>query len=384
MTAASYMDDLATGNDTASFSRRLRSSSIYSLFVCWTLFSVFVYAHFSQLGDSSAYLAGAYSDDVEARTLMVAMLAQRLISLLHSELLAHLVFSLFAASGVAYLVKQARVGGHYRWALLAVLLLPNFGVWSSVIGRESLFVGLLGYFMGAVVGYCRMRGLLRLLLALVCLAGMLFIRTAYGAGLALFFAMFLLYVKGPRIGLSVGVQLLIFVTVAALVLPIIWPFIDGYITTEVLPKARSYFTMASETTRLWVSITSTSQLFKSLWWTLPLALVGPTPGEVMARPVMLPFFAAGLAVCAILLYSIVVALRSPPGLPRKLLVLGWMPAVLIILVTYVPFGIYNPGSGIRYASCFLLFFVFPSMLLSALEPDEPMAQRIRLGQVSPR
>ena len=86
------MDDLATPNDTASFSRRLRPSSIYSLFVCWTLFSVFLYARFSQLGDSSAYLAGAYSDDVEARTLMVAILAQRVISLLHSELLAHLVF----------------------------------------------------------------------------------------------------------------------------------------------------------------------------------------------------------------------------------------------------------------------------------------------------
>ena len=378
------MDDLATGNDTAWVSRRVRASSIYSLFVCWTLFSVFVYARYSQLGDSSAYLAGAYSDDVEARTLMVALLATRLIGLLHSEMLAHLVFSLFAASGVAYMVTQSRVSGRYRWPLLAVLLLPNFGVWSSVIGRESLFVGLLGYFMGAVIGYCRTRGLLRLVLALACLAGMLFIRTAYGAGLALFFLMFLLYTKGPRVGLSVGVQFLVFVAIAALVLPLIWPFIDGYITSEVLPKARSYFTRSSETTRLWVSITSTSQLFKSLWWTLPLALVGPTPGEVMARPVMLPFFAAGLAVCGVLVYSIGVALRAPRGFARKLLVLGWLPAVMVILVTYVPFGVYNPGSGIRYASCFLLFLIFPSMLLSALEPDEATTPDIRQGRGASR
>src|SRR6476659_1879137 len=198
MTAASYMDDLVTANEPARVSSRIRVSSVYALFVCWTLFSIFVYARFSQLGDSSAYLAGAYSDDVEARTLMVALLASRLISLLHSELLAHLVFSLFAGSGVAYLVSQARVRGPYRWPLLAVLLLPNFGVWSSVIGRESLFVGLLGLFMGAVVGYFRNRGLLRILLALVCIAGMIFIRTAYGAGMALFFFMFLLYLKGPR------------------------------------------------------------------------------------------------------------------------------------------------------------------------------------------
>jgi hypothetical protein len=54
----------------------------------------------------------------------------------------------------------------------------------------------------------------------------------------------------------------------------------------------------------------------------------------------------------------------------------------------VPFGVYNPGSGIRYASCFLLFLVYPSMLLSALEAEEapprwtPMA--LRHGLPEPR
>jgi hypothetical protein len=210
------------------------------------------------------------------------------------EFLSHLVFAAFAATGVALMIKRARLHDHYRWPLLAILLTPNFGVWASVIGRESLFVGLLGFFVGAVLGYWRRPGFLNALLALVCLAGMIFIRAPYGIGLSLFFLMFLLYRSGPRVGLSAGVQALLFLVVSLLVLMWLWPFLDDYITGDVLPKAKGYFTISSETTRTWIQMETTATLLKSLWWSLPLALVGPTPSEVMARPLMSPFFLSGV------------------------------------------------------------------------------------------
>ena len=351
--------------------------AVYAIFVCWTLFSVFVYSHFSQLGDANSYLTGAYDDTGQARTYFVTLLATRLMALVHVDLIAHLVYSLFAASGVAYMVRQARVHGRYRWVLLAVLLCPNFGVWASVIGREALFIGLLGFFMGAVVGYFTERGLHRLLLAVFCVAGMVFIRAPYGIGAALFLLMFLLYMWGPRTQLSVGVQFLGFAAVSAFVLYLAWPTIDDYIAGDVLPKAKTFFTINSDTTRLWMNLTTTPQLFRTLWWTLPMALVGPTPAEVAARPLMLPFFLSGLMVLCVLLYSLHAAWRqSPPGLLRKILVLGWMPSLLLILVSYVPFGVYNPGSGIRYESCFLLFLILPSMFISAITAEEPDAPSI--------
>ncbi|NUS38009.1 MAG: hypothetical protein HOQ02_03175 [Lysobacter sp.] len=358
--------------------RGLGVSSIYALFVCWTLFAVFVYSKFSQLGDAQSYLLGAYDEEGELRTVLVTRIATMVIRLAHNELLAHLAFSMFAATGVAYLVRQARVQGHYRWPLLAILLLPNFGVWASVIGRESLFIGLLAFFMGATVGYQARGGLLKLPLAVLCVAGMALIRTPFGAAMGLFLLMFLLYVRGPRMYLSVAVQALGYAAVAALVLAVVWHRLDGYIANEVLPKARSYFTIGSATTRTWVHLDTTGTLLKSLWWTMPLSLLGPTPGEAVARPVMLPFLASGLAIIGLLGYSIVSAFKAPAGAPRKLLVLGWLPAVAIILVAYVPFGVYNPGSGIRYASCFLLFLIYPSMLLSSLA-EEPGAPCIRQG-----
>jgi hypothetical protein len=187
--------------------------------------------------------------------------------------------------------------------------------------------------------------------------------------MALFFLLFLVYRSGPRTGLSIGVQALLLMAIIPVVLAYAWPYLDTYVTDEVLPKAKGYFTTKSDTTRTWIQMQTTVELLASLWWSLPLALVGPTPSEVMARPVMLPFFLSGLVVLGSFLYSLGVAFRAPSGRERKILLLGWLPAVAFILIAYVPFGIYNSGSAIRYASCFLLFLIFPSLLLSAMSAD---------------
>ncbi len=334
------------------------------LFAGWTLFSVFIFSRFSTLGDSEAYLTGHYDDDRAMRTVVITRIATTVSSAV-GDLLAQLVFSMIAAAGVIYMVRQARLHGRYRWPLLLILLIPNFGVWASIAGRESLFIALLGFFLGAVLAYYRKPGVPNLLLAMACVAGMIFIRAPYGLGFALFLTMFLLYRSGARINASAGVQVLFLGLAALVVLAFAWEPLNTYITADVLPRAMSYFTLKSDTTRLWVRIDSAAELFLSLWWTLPLALVGPTPMEVIARPTMLPFLLSGMVIMGCFLYSVVLAFRAPPGMLRKILVVGWLPSLAFILIAYVPFGIYNPGSAIRYASSFLLFLTFPSLLLSA-------------------
>ncbi|KAB8313984.1 hypothetical protein SD81_040200 [Tolypothrix campylonemoides VB511288] len=354
-----------------AYERPLRPAAVYAMFVAWSLFAVFVYSRYSQLGDAESYQTGAYGADAQARTYLVTLIAMRVTSLVGATF-AHVVFALFAATGVAYLVHQARLRGAHRWPLFALLLIPNFGVWATVVGREAMFIGLLGLFMGAIVGHVREGGAGKVLLAIACAAGMVFLRAPFGAGMALFLLVALAYAWGPRTRMSVGVQLLGLLSLAAFVGVLLWPQIDAYIATDVLPKARSYFTVNSATTRLWVDMDQTGELFGSLWWALPLSLLGPTPAEVMARPMMLPFFLSGLVVLGLLAHQIRVALvRMPRGTPRAVMLVGWLPALTLILVSYVPFGIYNPGSAIRYSATFLLFLVMPSMLLSGLGAHTP-------------
>ena len=363
MTDVPYAD-LAAEHQAPPARNRLGKATVYAIFVAWSLFAVFVYSRFSQLGDARAYLTGGYDDEASARTYFVTQVATTVDGLVRVDVLAHLTFALFAASGVAYLVGQARLHGHYRWPLLAILLIPSFGVWASVVGRESLYIGLLGYFMGAMVGYYRKPSWAKWWFAVLCVAGMVFIRAPFGGAMGLFFLMAWMLQRGPRVGLSLGVQAFLMVLIGGVLAIALWPQIDDYIANEVLPKARLYFTIDSGTTRLWINIETTQAYLTSLWWTLPLAIVGPTPAEVFARPVMLPFLVSGLTVFFLLLYAIQQAFRAPETTARKILVLAWLPAVLVTLIAYVPFGMYNPGSGIRYASCFLLFLVFPWMLRS--------------------
>ncbi len=340
---------------------------VLAIFAGWTLFSVFIYSRYSMLGDAQAYLEGGYGESsfTQGRTLLVASIAGGLRSVLGADVLVHLAFSMFAAAGVCHVASGAQLRGRQRWPLLLILLNPNFGVWASVTGRESLFVGLLGFFMGAVLGhYRRGRGVGAMLMAALSVAGMVYLRAPFGLGVALFFVVYLLFAWGPRLRLSVGVRALFFMLFAALTLYLAWPQVDAFIGDEVLPQARSYFTVTSATTRTWVDLRSTGDLLANVGWMAPLALVGPTPMEVLARPVMLPFFAAGLVVLGLLLRAVYTAffmLREPP---RAVVLLGWLPATAMMLVAYTPFGIYNPGSGIRYASCFLLFLIFPLLLPS--------------------
>lgn len=355
---------------TASYLRTARRRSwprwwqICALFAAWTLFSVFVFARFSTLGDSESYLTGFYGEDRALRTVVITRMAATVFALTGNELLAQLAFSMITAAGVIHLANQADLHGRYRWPLLTILLVPNFGVWASVAGRESLFIALLGFFLGAVLAYYRQPRVRSALLALACVAGMIFIRGPFGLGIALFLLLFLLYRSGPAMRVSAGVQVLGLTILGLVVLAAVWQYLDAYITEEVLPRAQSYFTLRSDTTRAWVRIDDAADLFASLWWSLPLALIGPTPMEVLARPLLLPFLLSGLAVFVCLVHSVWLAFRAPPGMLRKILVVGWLPAMAVILVAYVPFGIYNSGSAIRYASSFLLFMVFPSLLLS--------------------
>lgn len=354
-----------------SVRRVLRCRYVFVIFLIWSLFAVLVYSHFSQLGDNESYLTGAYDDSGQARTVFITLISSKILAMVGNETITDIIFGAFAALGVAYMVKHGQVHGRHRWPLLAIMLNPNFGVWSSVVGREALFVCMLGFFMGSVLGYYQNRRAYFLIIALLCLAGMTFIRSAYGLGMGIFFIMFIIYTSRIRSRLGFGVQVLLFTLAMMVALFALYPYLDDYIRNDVLPKAKSYFTVASTTTRTWVSVNSTGELVRSLPWSLPLALMGPTPSEVIARPVMFPFLLSGVLVLGVTIYSIFISFhRQASATVRKILILGWFPATLFIIVSFVPFGIYNPGSGIRYESCFLLFLVFPSMLYSVVDAGE--------------
>jgi hypothetical protein len=333
---------------------------IHLLFAGWTCFAVLVYSQFSQLGDSDAYGAGAYMDSSSTRTVLIATIASTLNSLTGIPLVAHLAFGSFAAAGMAYMATA--IPGSLHWSWWAVVGNPNFGTWSAIVGREAVFVGLVGYCLGACLRGAGKPWGLHACVALGCAAAALFIREAFGAAVMLFVLASIILPR-PRLPVVAGgVRVLVPGLVACWVVAVGADDFANLMNHTVLPKARSYFTIHSPTTRDWITLDTIDQYLASLGWMLPLSLLGPTPMEVLRRPVMLPSMLGGIAVVMVIADAVLATMTHRRAHVARACRWAWLPAMVVILFCYVPFGIYNPGSGIRYAASFLPFALYPRML----------------------
>lgn len=345
----------------------VKARGLYVLSIAWTLFSVYIYRSFSSLGDSAAYIEDAYADHAQLRTRFISYAAMLLRTVTGHELGSHLGFSLFCYSGLAYLVV-GRCGGAAKLACAGVMLSPNFGVWSSVVGREALFIGFLGYSLGALLRHYNTGKLRYLCIAFATFLPLVFLRSAYGASLGVFYLGYLVFRRPTRCGLTVSLLAALSMVVLLLGLIFFSEVMDKLVTHKILPEAKSYFTTNSPTTRAWVRLDTSKDYLASLPWSIPLSLLGPTWGEVLRRPVMLPFFLGGLVSLMCLFVACCSAVFGEASFrERRILLFGWLPAVVTTLLVYMPYGIYNPGSGIRYASCFIVFLWVP-LIMRAYRP----------------
>ena len=71
--------DLAAEHERESPRARLSTGSIYGIFAGWTLFAVYLYSRYSQLGDARGYLTGQYEDAREARNRLLKQIATSVI-----------------------------------------------------------------------------------------------------------------------------------------------------------------------------------------------------------------------------------------------------------------------------------------------------------------
>lgn len=111
----------------------------------------------------------------------------------------------------------------------------------------------------------------------------------------------------------------------------------------------------------------------NMWWGLPASIIGPLPEEALARPIFVPIFAEGILSFVLIFYLIYRCLRAATRdeTARRLVLLGFIPAVAMALLIHYPFGVFNPGSAIRYKQNLApLLYFFPVMFLAVIEPIE--------------
>lgn len=361
----------------AGSDRRLLTTILISKFL-WMLAALMVVAHVTPLRDSELYLSWSLGNfSGVARTAIVGNIAAALkLAVFGRDWAVHTIFSLVAGLAVWGLLRGRCFGAVSTMLLLALLAVPAFGIWGSIVGKEVFAVVFSAVFYRLLldslalrrIGAATAAGLLASLVAY----GM--IRPTYAIGMiwGLLVLAVLLATRGPRqrmlrlasIGAGIGL--------AGWAMSLIE--IRRVLETLIMPMAKMYVLPYGDAhvNRTWLAFDGWRDFVGNLWWGVPFSIIGPLPSEVIDRPALLPVLIGGVMTLFLYVGCFVMAgrrCRNEP-LERQFFWWGLIPGAAATLLAHYPLGILNPGSGIRYHVAFAVQFGF-TMLALALPRREP-------------
>jgi len=322
-------------------------------------FATLIFAEYTPLVDSQLYLSGFYQGSSELRNNLVGWLAISL-NYFGGPYLAYFAFALISILGVVYYFQT----GGRRWPLLLPLLLPSTLVWSSIVGKEAIYIGFSG--LATVVWSSYVIRELRwyeVLIVAVCLGVCFLLRPHYAIALLwLFLATFSL----KRLGGGASALLVSLLAIGALsVYVFVWDELlwRGFTTIESSARASRF--------ELFRIVPMSVEGFREFKSYLPLGIfigiVGPLPSEVLNRIEFLPFLMEGVLILSSPLMIYCWAIQHPPPQIAAFKRVFWwavIPAVVILMVIHAPFGLLNPGSAVRWRTNFeQIFYLAPLLLL---------------------
>lgn len=341
----------------------MRVKKIWAIYfgikVFYMFFAIFVFSRLTTLGDTFDYLNSPleFSSKIfYSSTAFMQFIGAVSRSVFRSDLLACIPFMLLSFYGVYYAVDRLNL---YRYAPYIIILfsLPNFAVWTSVLGKEAV-----GCFFSSVIAVIIIKKL----------------NGPYRLKLIDYFALYLCFMFKP--------QYLLFVMQAIVYLTLIskfrdkkyLPFIVGVIIITANVVAIYYFRDMIDGLARGMAIHFKSNdpnlarstrseepwmvpygFFHSALYGMFIAFFGPTPAEMLNKPAHLLSGIESLVMITCFLFLL------GPRLRYNLKTLRFNPKIFMtyfivfigILFIHYPFGFLNPGSAIRYRSNFYVLFV---------------------------
>ena len=118
-------------------------------------------------------------------------------------------------------------------------------------------------------------------------------------------------------------------------------------------------------------------LYNSLWG-IPQGFIGPTLAESISKPIQLPVFLEGIAYLFILCYLFAKLLKIAYASNKlRVYILPYFLVTLVIIFVSYPFGIFNPGSALRYKQVLhpVLFF-YPLLILAYARLNSSIREKL--------
>jgi hypothetical protein len=338
-----------------------------------TLFAVFVYARFTGLGDSERYLSAQLNfntNELINRTQLTELFFAILnrffpdviVSFIPSVILGYVIYYVFGRN-YKYL---------YKLSFWTCMLLPHFMVWSSAAGKEVIAITAFMLLIKSCVDIA-VYNHTRLTPTLIALLLGLLMRPHYF--IPYFFLVISTYVsrhikigKLPKLSLGFLIASLGgFLALCAMLLTLSYKYWIDFLD-YVMYLSKAYFLAYDAGSNRWdVSWSGLPDFFGNIWWGMPASIIGPTIAESLKRPIFILIFLEGLLSFYLIFYLLFRLLKLSKKEPqyRAIIIFGFVPALILALTIHYPFGLFNPGSAVRYKQSLApLFYFYPLLLIA--------------------
>lgn len=317
--------------------------AIFLLKIAYAFFAVFVFSKFTSLGDTQDYLHGEHlgRNNIASTAYLMSVIGVTLGTWGGFILCIGL-----SVSGIIYLLEKTRFSARNNALVIILIALPSFGVWTSIFSKEVFVLFSFCLCTGGLIDLLARRRRFFSLLQLVGLALLTFMKPHYSVSIYLSLAGILTYHAGFRKELMLVLMVLMTVTSVGLCIH----YVDEiYQYTQIMPL---HFSQSGGSTRLNTFWLDEWDFFTYLPIGVPMAFIGPMLPEAIHSLKLIPSLIEGHFLFGFILLNGWRAVFYG----KQLNVMGllmMMSFVLVLFLTHYPFGLFNPGSAVRYRSGFI-------------------------------
>lgn len=336
---------------------------LFYLFLIKFLFvfiAEFGYSKLSQLGDTHRYLESVASLNLSLLFSSTAMMefSGAIVKYLQPPLY-HLPAMSLSFIGVALSFNALKKRGVFenKWLLYVFILLnimPSYLIWTSIHSKEAVASLFMSYFAVVIINIIERKDRVNKTLFLLLLYLLMVFKPQYFVAIISIILYLYLLMK-----LRVNAILATFVFICMFLSQFTLLFsLSEYIDLVTLNMYSHFDPENAKSTRENIYFVNEGDFFRGMLYGMFISFWGPTVSETISRPMWAVFFLESFVI-------VIVFIALTFGRLHKLVSYKFNPvvfgvlffAIFWLLLVHYPFGIFNPGSAIRYRQNFYPFLI---------------------------
>jgi len=339
--------------------------------IVFMLFAEFVYSKFTKLGDTERYLSAnfVFESDIFTSSTKIMDFTGSIVSYLGSPFY-HMPALLLSYLGIVYLQRAIeRIGGldskFSRIVFFLLMTSASFSIWTSIHSKEAVAVFFMSVLSSQLIASSKgLKSEVRFAsyLAIYLLA---IFKPQFGIALVSCFVFVKVSRKFSFGGFSQLTFLFTMIAVQAFALYQVSDQID--LLANNMYQFFNTSGDSSNSTRVNDVFVNDGDFLRNAPYGMFISFLGPMWSEVVAKPIFLIFYLESLFILFLLLSLLAPFFTKALNGRVNIFILSVVViGVFWTLLVHYPFGVFNPGSAIRYRSNFYpllvaLFFLAKSM-----------------------